>query len=42
MKCLRGVMFPVWVHGYAGRMWHPFVCGVCGVLRAALSFRLGF
>ena len=25
MKCLREVMFAVWVHGYAGRMWHPFV-----------------
>ena len=33
MKYLRGVMFPVWVHGYAGRMWHAFVFGVCGVLR---------
>ena len=41
VKCLRGVMFPVWVHGYAVRMWHPFVCGVCGVLRAAQVFRLG-
>ena len=42
MKFLRGVMFAVWVHGYARRMWHPFVCGVCGVLRAAQGFRLGF
>ena len=24
MKCLREVMFAVWVHGFAVRMRHPF------------------
>ena len=42
MKCLHGVIFSVWVHSYAVRLWHPFVCGVCGVFRAAQVFRLAF
>ena len=40
--CLRGVMFSVLVHSYAVGLCHPFVCGVCGVFRAAQAFRLGF
>ena len=36
--CLRGVMFSVWVHSYAVGLCHPFVCGVCGVFRAAQVF----
>ena len=33
---------PVWVHGYAVRMWHPFVCGVCGALEQRKFSDLAF
>ena len=40
MKCLRGVIFSVWVHGYAVGLWHPFVCWVffCGCSCCACGF----